>query len=149
MASNDKSSKEEVKPYFKEVDEPSYFVQLHYDALYDSIFFYTLYRFATMELAEEFLNYASNQEHIECHSKIFFNIKKLIPNRDNHRPLIHDFDTAIKDLNEFKEYCNTYYYNTSRYKYKESVIEECPRDFEIVFLRNENERLKIKLNEKK
>lgn len=133
------------EPYFKVVNEPSYYVQLHYDALYDYICFYTLYRFSSKELAEEFLSIANSQSNIECNKNIFFEIKKQIPNKENFRPLMTDLQVALKDLQDFKQYCNTYYYDTFRYKYKESIIEEKLTDYELVKLRNENDILKEKL----
>ena len=128
--------------YFKVVDEPSYYVQLYYDALYETHCFYTLYRFDTEELAKQFLEIADLQFNVECKPNIFFNIRKTLPNCDNFRPLMTNIDIAMKDLHKFKDYCNTYYYNQFKYKYKDSVHEEDLDDYELVKLTNENKRLK-------
>jgi hypothetical protein len=126
-----------------EYNEPSYFVQLYYDALYDDICFYTLYRFDTVKLAKQFLDIADSNINVECENNIFFNIRKTIHNNDNLRPLMTDIDIAIKDLDKFKEYCDTYYYNQFKYSYKDSVHEEDLKDYELVKIKNENKLLKI------
>ena len=133
------------EPYFKTVNEPSYYVQLYYDALYDTLCFYTQYRFDNEELAKKFQTTANSMFNVECEKHIFFEIRKMVQNRENFRPLMTDFDVAMKDLNDFKEYCNTYYYDTIKYKYKESVIERELDEYELVQLKNENEILKTTL----
>lgn len=127
---------------------PSYMVNVYYDILDDFECLWTIYRFTTKEIAEEFVTkvpfVCSDVEYDE-------RIREDDGHLDTHpyRPIFDSLEDAIADAKQFHEYGDDKEYKYSGRVFREnlSVIEEQYKNNKIRDLSKENEELKLKIKQ--
>jgi hypothetical protein len=148
------------------LNESSYLVEITYDAIYDDYCFFTLYRFESDDLAQQFNEYIDSLQNI-CSSNIQFEKKRDILGYTDlmpYRPRFNVLTDAIDDLRKFINCCNSYFIMEKNeqlklYKYAENIfiepIEKAEKIYfikeikslkkEIECLKKENDELKSQL----
>ena len=89
----------------KNINEPSYYLDVLIDILSDDICLLTRYRFETLEMANQFITYIKSLTHIVSNQISFEN------NRCSSitRPRFSDLNLAIEDLGNCINYCISSY----------------------------------------
>lgn len=130
-------------------DSPAYCIDVFFDILDDDICLWTIYRFKTQQIAEEFIE----QVPFVC-SDIQYTT--TVRTDDGHcdncpyRPTFHTLEDALADARDFYSHGN----NQENYKYAGRVFERDLSDLEMQYYKNlikklkkENEELKVRVKE--
>lgn len=135
------------------LQEESYFIDVHYDALYDDIYFVSRYRFGAKELVAQFVNKIETQYKNVMTSTIGYEKEPYITGYTDdkpYRPRFTNIEEGIIDLEQMMKYCNNYSHaDKSTYKYHSNIFTNPIKEYELMFLHKEKEILKKENEEKK
>lgn len=134
------------------LDQESYFIELYYDAMYDDYCFYTIYRFETKEMCEEFVKEIETKyPNTIFDMGIGYEKERVISGyteNEPYRPRFSNLADALTDFKQMTKYCNNYWnMDKSTYTYSKNIFTEPLNDYQYKYLVRENEKLK-KDNEK-
>jgi hypothetical protein len=131
------------------INESSYCVDIHYDAIFDDIHFVSRYRFDTEELVNQFISIAEEKYRIICSSIQYEEKRSIMGYSDEHpyRPKFYHLDVALLDLEQLILYCNNYYNTNKKYIYDENIFVEPMDEFQYLYSEKLNIKLKKQIEE--
>lgn len=121
------------------INESSYCVDIHYDAIFDDIHFVSRYRFDTEELVNQFISIAEEKYRIICSSIQYEEKRSIMGYSDErpYRPKFYHLDVALLDLEQLILYCNHYYNTNKKYIYHgKNIFAEPMDEFQYIYYEN-------------
>lgn len=135
-------NKYKYKINIKMLQEESYFIDVHYDAMFDDVYFLSRYRFEKKEHVAKFVGQIETRyKNIIITSSIEYekerDISEYVDNKP-YRPRFSNLEKGLADLEQMINYCNNYLHaNKSTYKYHSDISIKPIVEFEQMFLQNE------------